>query len=116
MRKIEQDIINAIKCRHDVRLSKRDRVICGVTIVAYYLWETPVAIVYPDKVIIQSGGYRTRTTKSRLNAILYHFCKTGIYAKKGVWYIASNYGGYEQVGSTQREFEEGMSIPRIKGY
>jgi hypothetical protein len=109
MRKIEQDIINAIKCKHDVHLSKRDRVICGATIVAYYLWETPIAIVYPDKVIIQSGGFKTRTTKSRLNAILYEFCNMGIRTVKGEWIVSACYSGGETGIAV---FREGMTIPR----
>ena len=112
MRKIEQDIINAIKCKHDVHLSKRDTVICGATIVAYYLWETPIAIVYPDKVLVQSGGYRTRTTKSRLNAILWEFCNMGISSVKGKWIVSARYSGGE-TGITV--FSEGMAIPRVIG-
>ena len=102
MRKIEEQIINAINARRIgiVELSKRDYVETDKDVVNVILWATTIAKIYTDKVVVNSGGWRTVTTKSRLNAILREYCNTGIVQNKGYWTIDGE------------SFYDGMSIPR----
>jgi len=59
-----------------------------------------IARIFPfDRMIISSCGWETKTTKSRLNAILSHYGKPGIYQEKYIWYIGTE------------EFFDNMEIP-----
>lgn len=77
MRKIEKQIIEAIRNRSTIRLSKRDYVFYDqeTNCSTYRLWYTDVAKVYWDIAWIvgefRHGGWRTNTTKSRINAIAF---------------------------------------------
>jgi hypothetical protein len=115
MRKIEKRIIDTVDeyervgatTRRDV-LSSRDIVetcdINGVIGVAVILYYTTIAKVLPDRVVINTGGWRTNITKSRLNAILWEYCATGIYQKDFTWYLTG--------GPRILYVEDGMGIPR----
>jgi hypothetical protein len=46
------------------------------------LHDTEVVIHYPDRVVLDSGGWQTVTTKSRIN----EFSQISLYQEKGVWY------------------------------
>ncbi len=50
------------------------------------LHQTDIAKRIGGIIVLKTDGYRTTTTKSRLNAILSHFGKGGISQEKGVWY------------------------------
>lgn len=52
---------------------------------AITLHGTELIKFYPDKTILSSGGWRTATTKDRLNA----FSGFNIWQDKGIWYIGS---------------------------
>jgi hypothetical protein len=103
MRKIEEQIINAINARRIgiVKLSKRDYVETDKDVVNVILWSTTIAKIYTDKVVVNSGNWRTVTTKSRLNAILREYCNSAISCNKGHWIINGE------------SFYDGMSIPRV---
>ena len=46
-----------------------------------------IARIFPgDRMILSSCGWETKTTKSRLNTILHHYNKPGIYQERFVWY------------------------------
>jgi hypothetical protein len=46
-----------------------------------------IARIFPgNKMILSSCGWETKTTKSRLNAILHHYNLSGIWQEKFVWY------------------------------
>jgi hypothetical protein len=118
MRKIEERIIKAINKGETARLSIRDAVetflpgekgapelTCRVT-----LHYTPIAIVYADRVIINTGGWRTNTTKSRLNAILWEYCATHIYQHDFTWYLLGSDDALNRADSV--DVIDGMSIPR----
>ena len=46
-----------------------------------------IARIFPgDRMILSSCGWETKTTKSRLNALLHHYNLNGIYQEKFVWY------------------------------
>ena len=54
---------------------------------------TKIAEVGEDYLKIFDGGYQSKTTKSRLNAIISEFCNVvtdGVFQKKNVWYISDN--------------------------
>ena len=58
-----------------------------------------IARIYPfHKVVISTCGWKTKTTKSRINAILHHYNKPGIYQKDYIWYIGD------------KEFQDGMEV------
>jgi len=110
MRKIEQAIIEAINARRRVYLSPIDSVDFppDTTIQARVFYHfTPIATIYTDRVIITSGGHRTVTTKSRLNAILREYTDCTIAQIDYTWYVSDS-AGYQDA------FEDGMSVPRIK--
>lgn len=98
MRKIERQIVDRLEGRESGTLSPRDKVIgCD-----YYLHGSLVAIVGPEYVKVSSCGWRTSTTKSRLNAILGHFCNVRINQKDFVWYLGAD------------TFRDGMSFMRVR--
>ncbi len=47
---------------------------------------TQVIKFYPDKTVFDSGGYRTVTTKARIN----EFSCIGLWQEKGIWYCSVN--------------------------
>jgi len=100
-RKIEADMISAIFAKKDftrdntqVRFDGNNwRVI---------LHNTAIAQCENGILRLATGGWKTTTTKSRLNAILRHFGKGGIFQKDGTWYWT-----YSGRGETV-EFFDGM--------
>ncbi len=60
----------------------------------------PVMRIQKGKVILHSCGWRTKTTKDRMN----WFLPTGycVYAKKSVWYLHTSKG--------EIEFQDGMVL------
>ena len=103
MRKIESRILDAIADRRIgiVKLSKRDYIETNKDVVNVILWNTTIAQIHADRVVVNSGNWRTVTTKSRLNAILSEYCGTGISQAKGEWYIDGE------------SFYDAMTIARI---
>jgi len=86
MRKIEEKMIDAINYRKNW--------CCDNTMVEIFdneiivkLHFHPIARINKNSIKLSSFGYETRTTKSRLNAILSHFGKERIYQQDFVWYI-----------------------------
>lgn len=80
------------KEKFDRKLSKRDRVVSdGTGKVSVFLWKTEIAEFdpYVNEIIVKDGGYRTVTTKSRINAMLSEWAQgnPGISQRKWVWYI-----------------------------
>ena len=57
-------------------------------IVCVYLHDNLIALIFPTtrQVMLSSAGWRTVTTKSRLNAILETFYRDAIHQRHGVWY------------------------------
>lgn len=92
MRKVESNMIAAVKARKDLR--------CGNTVVEQgengyaevRLFGNRIArLNYINGLIeLSDCGYRTATTKSRLNALLYSFTNTGggqgIYQQRFEWF------------------------------
>lgn len=97
MRKIEQQMLAAIHQRKDWSC---DNTRVQVTYFAHgarlidrisvFLHGNHIAQIEPNSVAVNACGWKTTTTKSRLNAILREFCRAGIYQKNKQWY------GYDQ--------------------
>jgi len=94
MRKIEQQMISAIKSETNWK--------SGNTSVHYseeygtstvYLHDNLIAIVSDNDMEIFDGGYQSNTTKSRLNALINEFCNAitdGVFQKNYQWFISDN--------------------------
>ena len=115
MRKIEQQMLQAIANRRDWR-SNNTEVQCvtfphgGEEIDRVYvrLHGSTIAIITPNEVDASDCGWQTTTTKRRLNVLLQEFCGVGLYQKNRVWY------SYKQ--SDEQEFEPNSRqvFPRTK--
>lgn len=70
---------------------------------AIQLHETDVVTFHPNgKVTLNSGGWRTVTTKDRINS----FSPARLFAENGLWYL----GGIEDRWAKMAMFEDGMVI------
>ena len=114
MRKIEQQINNIVNdfqkraVTGACQRTKRDRIESENGNVYCYLWGTPIADVTADKITLRSGGYRTTTTKSRLNALLrLTGRKLSIYQQNFVWYV------YDGALGERVEFHDGITFERF---
>ena len=99
MRKIEQQMINAIKSETDWK-SGNTKVVnffndsdkCVVSSV--FLHGNKIAEITDTDMTIFDGGWQTNTTKSRLNALLDEFVPSmGIFQKDWVWYLRDSLDG-----------------------
>ena len=115
MRKIEQQMIDAIKSRknwsnsntHTVYTEKANRV-------EVYLHGNHIANVWyegdvPQGIYLSDAGWMTVTTKSRLNAICSEFLAQGmgIYQKNWEWFFTTEKGDIEWEGSiTVNNYDE----------
>ena len=92
MRKIERQMNNAILQGKDFKLANTEVISCS-NVSDVYLHGHLIARIGETWIELNSCGYRTTTTKSRLNAILAeHGCPgERIFQKKGQWLI--NYEG-----------------------
>ena len=109
MRKIEQQMIQAIKENRNWK--------SGNTSVCYsadygtsrvYLHDNLIAIVSDTDVEVFDGGWRSVTTKSRLNSLINDLCDGrmfGVFQRKHQWYIND--------GVVTVDFEHGYNFPRI---
>ena len=102
MRKIEQQMNNAISNSKDWRSANTEVVNCnGESFV--YLHGNHIATVGDDFVRIFDGGWQSNTTKSRLNAILHEFAYgVGVFQKNWEWFVCNN--------NKTEDFINGMEI------
>ena len=94
MRKIEQQMINAIKSETDWK-SGNTKVVnffndsdkCVVSSV--FLHGNKIAEITDTDMTIFDGGWQTNTTKSRLNALCDEFCIVGegVFQKDFKWFV-----------------------------
>lgn len=99
MRSIEQQIVSiakdfrARKVTGRTQRTKRDRIESENGKVSIYLWNTKVAELNDDNLTLFSGGYRSPTTKSRLNALLRGFgCNWSISQRNFAWQLHEHTG------------------------
>jgi len=101
MRLIERQMNSAIRSGADFRKDNTEVInIRGNAFV--YLHGNHIATVSNDSLQLFDGGWRSNTTKSRLNALCYEFAYgCGVFQKKFEWFISGKSGtvdfdsGYE---------------------
>lgn len=88
MRKIEEQMITAIQESRDWK-SDNTKVVFKDNESHVYLHNNHIATIDDDSLTIFDGGWRSNTTKSRLNAICNAFCieGEGIFQKNYKWFI-----------------------------
>lgn len=96
MRKVESQIVSLVKDFRErevtgrQQLTKRDRIDGENGKVSVRLWNTEIALVLKGQMVLNSGGYRTPTTKSRLNALLQGMGSNWrIYQQNFQWWLRS---------------------------
>lgn len=90
MRVIERKMIDAIKARKNFRLANTEVEHRDNGVVDVRLHGRLIATLGSDSILVSNGNYPlSRTTKSRLNAILESFVDSnaGIYTRRGTHYI-----------------------------
>ena len=108
MRKIEQQMISAIKSRKDWRLDNTEVLYSPSRKVScVYLHKNLIATISKDEVEIYDGGWQTNTTKSRLNAIINGLCDGRMFS-----IFQRNFDWYIRDGVVTTEFEHGYTFPR----
>jgi hypothetical protein len=92
MRKIETQMITAIKDNKDFKVANTEVISC-TNVSDVYLHGHLIARIGETWIELFDGGYQTNTTKSRLNAILSAFGMDGerVFAKNFDWFV--NYNG-----------------------
>ena len=94
MRKVEKDIVSIVKDFRSRKVTgkcqrtKRDCIASQNGSVCVALWGTAIATITDEDMIMNSGGYRSVTTKSRLNALLQGMGSNWrIYQENFVWWM-----------------------------
>lgn len=92
MRKIELQMIAAIKDSKDLKVANTEVISC-TNVSDVYLHGNLIARIGETWIELFDGGYQTKTTKSRLNAILSAFGMDGecVFQKNFTWFV--NYNG-----------------------
>ena len=92
MRKIEQQMITALKERRNWQESNTS-VHWESGVATVHLFGNLIARYAPDEgeVSISDAGWRSATTKSRLNAILETFTGFNIFQRDFTWYITNGH-------------------------
>ena len=108
MRKIESLMIQAIKDGRDWKSSNTQVITDRICLV--YLHNNLIAKYdYCNKTLsISNAGWRTNTTKSRLNAIINEFLdgtKNGVYQKDHCWYVTDHGRDYDFDSSAWYSFK-----------
>ena len=88
MRKIEQQMIDAIKGNKNWS-SGNTQVVTNLDLSNVYLHGNLIAQIDNNTVTIFDGGWRSKTTKSRLNVLCEEFCIAGegVFQKDFLWYV-----------------------------
>ena len=92
MRKIESQIIAAIQNSQDLKVAN-SQVVSYTNSSDVFLHGNLIARIGETWMQLFDGGYQSKTTKSRLNALLSAFGMEGeyVFQQKGEWFI--NYNG-----------------------
>lgn len=108
MRKIEREMIEAIKARKYYSKDNTKVVPDDENIrTRIYLHDNEIAYIEDNELWISDCGYQTKTTKSLLNCLLNHFELPIIYSKNFQWYIGIEvWNGSTSYLIPQKESEE----------
>jgi hypothetical protein len=88
MRKIEQQMIAAIKDSKDLKIANTEVISC-TNVSDVYLHGNLIARIGETWMELFDGGYQSKTTKSRLNALLSAFGMDGeyVFQKNFQWFV-----------------------------
>jgi hypothetical protein len=91
MLKIEKQIVQAIKDNKDLKVANSEVISC-TNVADVYLHGNLIARIGETWMELFDCGYQTKTTKSRLNALLSAFgCPNEyIFQRKGEWFLNYN--------------------------
>jgi len=91
MRKIEKQIIEAIKDNKDLKIANSEVISCS-NVSDVYLHGNLIARIGETWMELFDGGWRSATTKSRINSLLQAFGMEGerIFSKNFEWFIVYN--------------------------
>ena len=114
MRKIDQELINAIK-GNDYTFGKGNRLVdrdqYGQMIIRFH--GHPIAgFTASSGLWIDNCGYWTNTTKQILNELLSEFCNAFLYQEKGDWFVTKRYID-PQEGDTEEYIGEKMYVELV---
>lgn len=104
MRKIESQMVAAIKAGKDFKLANTEVIVCS-NVTDIFLHGNLIARLGETWIELFDGGWQTVTTKSRLNAILSttEFSVDRVFQKKGEWFLS-----FDQFGTIP--FFSGMRL------
>ena len=86
MRKIESEMLKAIRSRRDWRSANTSVDVTDSGVVVR-LHNNKIAQLVDDSLYITDCGWQTSTTKSRLNSILKEFANAYIYQSNFEWHL-----------------------------
>ena len=91
MRKIERQMIQAIQENKDLKVANTEVISCS-HVSDVYLHGNLIARIGETWMELFDGGYRSATTKSRINSLLSEFGIEGerIFSKNFEWFIVYN--------------------------
>tara|TARA_B100000925_G_C21886207_1_gene420707 strand:+ start:58 stop:375 length:318 start_codon:yes stop_codon:yes gene_type:complete len=92
MRKIESQMNDAIQSGRNWS-SGNTQVVTNDGLSTVYLHGNKIALVDDTSLTVFDGGWRSNTTKSRLNALINEFCNgvtDGVFQKDYLWYVRDN--------------------------
>jgi hypothetical protein len=101
------EAVAVLNGKQSMRLGNNTYLENRTTYISVRLHNTEIVIFWPSgSVQLYTGGYRTMTTKERIN----QFIKCHVYQKAGQWFVASRQvdGSFNWVAP--REFCEGFFI------
>ena len=104
MRKIESQMNDAIQSGRNWS-SGNTQVVTNDGLSTVYLHGNKIALVDDTSLTVFDGGWRSNTTKSRLNALINEFCNgvtDGVFQKNYQWFIMDN--------KEVKEFENGYTF------
>ena len=76
------------------------------------LWKSVIVKIRIDDgiMILDSCGYETTTTKSRMNAFLYEFANGRVYQENHIWFFRNFCNGTTWEKGKTVEFTDGMEV------
>ena len=94
MRQVELMMVKALKLRTPMKSGNTQVIQYDGDVATVELHGNLIAYVdyTHQSIILRSAGWRSNTTKSRLNSLASGFNLCGIYQKDGVWYWADGSG------------------------
>lgn len=103
MRKVDQQLLNAIDARQDgfAKGNRSTRVLDNGNVEVRFHGHHIATVTGRALVAINNCGYWTNTTKQILNEILREFVGYGLYQRNFDWFVSTAQGDVEYLGGWQ---------------